>query len=198
MPRAGDRRREGAGYTDLRREGIGIVSIPSADRDVITDAIDTVYNLLSASVIVGGANEYICTGAVNEVYDLLTVELASMEYHKTHSVAALTIPAVTIGAAENVPIEDDRANYATDLLVDHSVIVEIRVHASMAGNAQDRVNATLYYDQVIEELKTHINLGLYRLMRFEGPNFNIFFEETETYGAVILAEYHTAKVYEQA
>ena len=120
-----------------------------------------------------------------------------MKYYKNHSVAAIELPAVTIGATEDVPIEDDRANYSTDLLTDHSVIIEIRIHTAFVGNTQDRVNATLFSDQVLEELKTNLDLGDNRFMGFERPEFNILFEETQTYGAVILAEYHTAKVYEQ-
>lgn len=121
-----------------------------------------------------------------------------MNYYKMHSVANLTLPAITIGASVNVPLEDDYAVWSTDLLTNHLVSVTIRIHTAFAGNTQDRINATLYTDQVIEELKTNLELGLYRLMRFEVSEFNIFFEETETYGAEILAEYHTAKVYEQA
>ncbi len=121
----------------------------------------------------------------------------SVAYHKTHSVANLQLPAITIGATEDVPIEDDRANYATDLLTDHSVIIEIRIHTAFVGNDQDRVNATLFSDQVLEKLKTNLDLGDNRFMGFERPEFNILFEETQTFGAVILAEYHTAKVYEQ-
>jgi hypothetical protein len=120
-----------------------------------------------------------------------------MNNYKRHSVAAMELPAITIGATENVPIEDDRANYQTDLLTDHAVIVEIRIHTAFAGNAQNRVDATLFSDQVLDVLKTNLNLEFFRFMGFERPEFNIFFEESQTYGAVILAEYHTAKVYEQ-
>lgn len=121
-----------------------------------------------------------------------------MNYYKTHSVANLTLPAITLGAVENLPVEDDRANWSTDLLINHSVTVTIRVHTAFVGNAHDREEATLIVDQVIEELQTNLTLGLYRLMRFEVSEFDILFEETETYGAEIRAEYHTAKVYEQA
>ncbi len=74
MPRPGDRRREGAGYTDLRREGIGIVSIPSVDQDIASDVVDAVFDLLSASSTIGGATEGIATKCVNEVYNMLTVK----------------------------------------------------------------------------------------------------------------------------
>lgn len=121
-----------------------------------------------------------------------------MNYYKTHVVANLTLPAVTIGATLNEPVEDDRANWSTDLLINHSVTLSIRVHTAFVGNTHDRENATLYVDQIIEELQTNLTLGVYRLMRFEVSEFDILFEETETYGAVILAELHTAKVYEQA
>ena len=120
-----------------------------------------------------------------------------MNYYKRHSVANMTLPAITIGASENVPLEDDRANWSTDLLTNHSVILAIRIHTAFAGNALNREDATLFADQVIQELKTNITLGLYRLMRFEVTDYNTFFEESETFGSEILVEYHTAKVYEQ-
>ena len=73
MPRAGGRRRRGKSWRDHRRRGIGIVSIPIAERDIAKDAVDTVFNLLSASTI-GGSEIYSATACVNEVFDMLTVE----------------------------------------------------------------------------------------------------------------------------
>ena len=73
MPRAGDRRRDGLDWKDRRRRGIGIVNIPTAVRNISEDAVDTVFNLLSASTI-GGSDIYIATACVNEVFDMLTVE----------------------------------------------------------------------------------------------------------------------------
>ena len=121
-----------------------------------------------------------------------------MTYYQTHNVAAISLPAVTLGAVENYPLEDDRAIWSTDLLTNHLVSVSIRIHTAMEGNAHDRVAATLFADQVIEELKTHLVLGNYRLMRFEVVGMDLYFPESETHGAEILAELHTAKVYEQA
>ena len=75
MPRSGGRRRTGLGWKDHRRRGIGIVNIPTAERDVVSDGVTAVYNLLSASVIVGSSTKYIVSSCVDEVYDMLTVQL---------------------------------------------------------------------------------------------------------------------------
>lgn len=74
MPRAGGRRRRGLSWKDHRRRGIGVVNIPSADRNIAKDVVDDVFDLLSASSTIGGATEGIATKCVNEVYDMLTVQ----------------------------------------------------------------------------------------------------------------------------
>ena len=74
MPRAGGRRRRGVGWKDHRRRGIGIVSIPTAERNIASDVVDDVFDLLSASSTIGGATEGIATKCVNEVFDMLTVQ----------------------------------------------------------------------------------------------------------------------------
>lgn len=64
------------GKRDVRIYGIGTrtpVSPAAYLNPVATDAVGELFDLLSASAIIGGANTYICTDCVNEVYDLLTV-----------------------------------------------------------------------------------------------------------------------------
>jgi hypothetical protein len=43
--------------------------------DIATEAVDAVFDLLSASSTIGGATEGIATKCVNEVFDMLTAKL---------------------------------------------------------------------------------------------------------------------------
>ena len=121
-----------------------------------------------------------------------------MNYYKRHQVAAITLPAVTIGADGHKPTEDDHAKWMSDVIVNHAVTLSIRVHTSFVGATKDRANTTLYIDQIIEELKENINLTDYRFMDFEVESYDEDFAESETNGGEIKIELHTVKKYVQA
>ena len=75
MPRRRDRRRKGINVIDVRRDGIVGGIATGAVSSLSVGCVSTLYDLYDASAIIGGANEYIATGAVNALDTLMTAEM---------------------------------------------------------------------------------------------------------------------------
>lgn len=122
-----------------------------------------------------------------------------MDYYKTHQVANMGLPSISIVGEDHVPIDDDRANWDSDLLTNHAITLSIRVHTGYEGGPTDIQSSTLYLDQIVESLKKNIEIpGNYRLMSFEITEFNTVFSESATTGGEIEIELHTLKNYIQS
>ncbi len=118
--------------------------------------------------------------------------------YKGHIIADISLPAVTIDAETDLPVELDGAVDGNDDVVNHAIVLSLRVHTSYAGRTYDASGTIQLVDAVIKKLKKNINLSsTFRLMEFEVEALRSVFEETATQGALITITIHTIVLYAQ-
>jgi hypothetical protein len=119
--------------------------------------------------------------------------------YNRHKVAALVLPAVTVGGESTTNLLEDIAFRVSDEYVNHVVIISVRVHTGYLGWKSDRSETVQIVDEIIDIVKKNINIdSSYRLMDFEVESYNQEFEESQSVGAEVKLEYHIIKDYTQA
>lgn len=120
-----------------------------------------------------------------------------MEFHKTHRVADLTFPAVTITPERNFPSTKDSAKWTSDIIINHVVEISIRVHTKYIGDIIDQRLNSYYMDEIIDVLNRNRDLGIYRVMEFSTASYSEQFPDSGTSGAQVNVILHRVARYTQ-
>lgn len=123
----------------------------------------------------------------------------AVSHYNTHNVANLALPAVSVEANSQAQLSNDSANWASDLIVNHIVVISIRCHTGYSGGEPDPDEATLLMDEVVHRLKTNINnlADNYRIMEIPVPTYTTEWDDSGTTGAEMMLEVHKVVNYVQ-
>ena len=129
--------------------------------------------------------------AVTGLYTLLNADSGTFpNVYAQHNTADMTLPAVTVGPEIEQAFSEDTAQYEDDTLVNHMVVVSVRVHTSYIEGPLDYVTALTYGDNLIEKLRANVNAtATYRIMNVESA-YNQSFTESATEGMSVLVTMH--------
>jgi len=117
--------------------------------------------------------------------------------YKSHNVANLTLPAITIGAESHTPVDMDGAIVQNDDVVNHRVVLSLRIHTAYLNAPHDQTETVEIIDALINKLKTNMSLDTYRMMDFDVAEPRAEFADSATRGALVLVAYHTIETYSQ-
>lgn len=115
-----------------------------------------------------------------------------------HNQADLTLSAVSVGVESHGPVVGDGAFDATDVYVNHEIVLSIRAHTAwlIAPSNQDETVTLL--DNIVQKLKANINLGGgYRIMGFSSSQYREEFQDSGTRGGQVNIVLHKVAQYTQ-
>lgn len=142
------------------------------------------------------------TTAHTKIVALLTSFSPSPEWvdvYDTHEKANLLLPSLSVEVETDTPIVDDQAIVIQQLVDNRNVRLSIRVHTAYRLGPTDVNSAMNIADDVINWLRTHINLSDgYQIFDVAGAAYNIEHLSSGTTGAEILIDIHKVEFYEQA
>lgn len=115
----------------------------------------------------------------------------------SHTVAALWLDAITV---EPINVKIVSVGRSNDDLADPMIEISIRIHTAYSGMPKDITRNVEMIDQIIEALKTHINLATndYRIVQVEVTALDEEFTESATLGAQVNIVVQTLQRYTQA
>jgi hypothetical protein len=110
--------------------------------------------------------------AHDKIYDLMNDEF-DIQTANYHTVAAMTLPSVTVQA---IAEDENHEGWSNDILLRHLVQISIRVHTSYVGFARNHPNS-----------RTNLNLGdNYRVLEFKVAAMDADFDDSKTRGVEVL------------
>ena len=123
----------------------------------------------------------------------------AVTHYNTHIVANLALPATSVEAASTAQLLSDTANWTSDAIINHAVVINIRCHTGYIGGEPDLTLATELMDEVIHRLKTNLNnlADNYRIMEIPVPNFNSEWDDSGTTGSEMNLIVHKVVNYTQ-
>jgi hypothetical protein len=117
--------------------------------------------------------------------------------YKTNNVASMILPAVTIAASSQEPVQLDSAIGDNAFMLNHEIVLELRIHTSYDNEAYDHETTVALIDSVIDKLQANVIMGSYKLIKVSTPTFNRRFDESATQGAELRVTMHIVKAYTQ-
>lgn len=112
-----------------------------------------------------------------------------------HNIANMDLDAITLGVETH---EQDDLALGSDLMINHRIILSIRVHTAYANQDHEQQATIELLDAIVTKLKQNINLpNQYRLMGFSASNYRADFEESASRGGQVDITVHIVKTYTQ-
>ena len=135
------------------------------------------------------------TDAAAGLYTLLNDDevFAFTNVYARHDVAAITLPALTIGPERCEEEEEDFARLSGDDKILYAVTMSVRVHGNRVGGVRAQAVVAALADDVITKLLTNRDAAAasYRVMKAGVTDTHAGFIESETEGAQIEVVMHT-------
>jgi hypothetical protein len=118
--------------------------------------------------------------------------------YRTHYVADLELPSLSVDVVSDTPIIDDRAINTQELLDNREVQLLVRIHTGYRLGPMDADLSVELADAAVRWIREHIDLGNgFRVFDVTGQGYNVEHAPSGTTGAEVAVNIHKVEYYEQ-
>lgn len=140
--------------------------------------------------------------AHSKVVALLSAASPSMTWtavYGYHAKADLTVPSLSVQVETDLPLDNDRAIDAQELIDNRNVTLSIKIHTAYRLQPTQHATNLIATDEVIRELRENIDLGDgYRIFGVRGVAYDVEHTESATTGAEVQIDIHKVEYYAQS
>lgn len=136
------------------------------------------------------------TDTVTDLVTLFDADVAFTNIYSSHSVADMTLPAISFQIDSAVP-EGNAAMSGAEAIYPWIITVTIRVHSSYAGFADSYTTMIALADLVVDKLRTNVDFNATSHIHDVEMKTGASFPESDTNGAEITMTFLTHIHYTQ-